>query len=67
MVLLQSEKGYVRQRIVALCELIQMLDAATLTPVQKIAQPLGIRLHGLGIFEEGFLRQELVDFIYHAE
>ena len=59
------EEGYVRQKIVSVCELIQMLDAATLAPVQKIAQPLGVRLHGLGAFEEGFLAQELLYLIRH--
>jgi hypothetical protein len=36
-----------------------MLDAATLAPVQKIAQALGVRLHRLGVFEEGFLGKKL--------
>jgi hypothetical protein len=47
------EEGHVRQQVVALCELIEMLDAATLAPVEKIAQALGARLHGLGVFDVG--------------
>jgi len=58
------KEGNVRQQVVALRELIEPLDAVTLAPVQKIAQPLGIRLHGLGIFEEGFLGKELLDLIH---
>src|SRR5580704_7204067 len=42
-----------------------MLDAASLAPVQKIAQPLSVRLHGLEIFEEGFLGEELLDLIQY--
>jgi hypothetical protein len=45
------EEGHVRQQVVALCELIEMLDTATLAPVEKIAQALGVRLHGLGVFD----------------
>jgi hypothetical protein len=58
------EERYVRQQIVALCELIEMLDAATLAPVEKIAQPLGGRLDGLGVFEEGFLGKEFPNLIH---
>jgi hypothetical protein len=34
------EEGHVRQQVVAPSEMIEMLDAASLAPVQKIAQPL---------------------------
>jgi hypothetical protein len=46
--------------------LIEMLDAATLAPVQKIAQPLGIRLDGLGVFEEGFLGKEFLNLVHNS-
>ena len=37
---------------------------AALAPIQKIAQPLGVRLHGLGVLEEGFLGKEFLNFIH---
>jgi hypothetical protein len=42
-----------------------MLDPAALAPVQKIAQPLGVRFDGLGVFEEGVFTQELLYLIRH--
>ena len=63
--LAQPKEGHVRQQIVAHSELIKMLDAAPPAPVQKIAQPLGIRPHRLGVFEEGFLGKEFLDLIHH--
>ena len=59
------EERYVRQRVIALCELIEMLDPAALAPVQKITQPLGVRLHGLGIFEQGFVGKEFLNLIHN--
>jgi hypothetical protein len=38
--------------------------AAALAPIQKIAQTLGVRLHGLGIFEEEFLGKEFLNLIH---
>jgi hypothetical protein len=60
-----ADGGRIRkQQIVALCELIEMLDPAALAPVQKIAQPLGVRLHSFGVFEEGFLGKEFLNLIH---
>jgi len=41
-----------------------MLDAATLAPVQEISQTLGVRLHGLGVFEEGLLGKEFLNLVH---
>jgi len=60
------KEGYVRQQVVALRELIEMLDPAALAPVQEISQPFGVRLHGLGVFEKGFLARELPYLIRHT-
>jgi hypothetical protein len=61
-----SQEGYVTQQVVALCELIEVLDPAALAPVQKIAQPPGVRLHGLGVFEQGFLGKELLNVVHYS-
>ena len=60
------EEGDVGQHVVARSHLIEMLDAAMLALIQKVAQPLGVRLHGLGGFEEGFLGKECLDLIRHT-
>jgi hypothetical protein len=58
------EEGHVRQQIVAHSDLIEMLDAATFAPVDKIAQPLRVRLDSLVVFEQGFLGKERFDLIH---
>jgi hypothetical protein len=60
------EKRYVGQEVVARRELMEILDAAALAPIQKIAQALCIRFHGLGVFEEGLLDEKLLDLIRHT-
>jgi hypothetical protein len=49
-----------------LCELIEMLDAATLAPVKKIAQTLGVRLDGLGVSQHRFrsVHSRTTDSVY---
>jgi hypothetical protein len=49
------KEGHVRQQVVALRELIEMLDAVTLAPVQEISQPFLYVFTVLGSLRRDFL------------
>jgi len=47
--------------------LVQIAYVDTAAPIREVFQPLGVRLHRLGVFQQGLLRDEPPDRFDHSD